>query len=218
MKKIILFALLSISLFSCVKPEDEEEKGPYPCLNGNCEGFFYISGPGEDSIDLNGYHHIKYIGLNYFTIRGELSELIPKYVINEVPLIEVGFDSDYFVLFDTVRYRYPVYSFLGLYTDKRFKDPIPVGTRTYTMAGLSDFMSPTNIVGYQIPKKFTGWEKPYARTILAVYSKYTYQPGINIFLDDEMIGDTATIFMRVVFNSDFGRQEIKNYEMKVIFE
>lgn len=217
MKKIILFALLSISLFSCTKQEEEEE-GAYPCLNGNCEGYFYISGPRQDSIDINGYHHVKWIGLTYFTIRGELSALAPEYVINELPLIEVGFDSDYFVLFDTVRYRYPVYSFLGLYTDKRFKDPIPIGSRIYTMAGISDFMSPTNIVGYQIPKKFTGWEKPYARNILAVYSKYTYQPGINVFIDDEMIGDTATIFMRVVFNSDFGRQEIKNYEMKVIFD
>lgn len=219
MKKIILFALLSITLFSCEKEGFlEEENGTYPCLNGNCEGYFYISGPGKDYIDVNNYHHVKYSGLSYFTIRGELSELAPEYVVNGVPLIEVGFDSDYFVLFDTVRYRYPVYSFLGLYTDKRFKDPIPVGTRTYTMVGLSDFMSPTNIVGYQIPKKFTGWEKPYARTILAVYSKYTYQPGLNVFIDDEMIGDTATIFMRTVFNSDFGRQVIKNYEMKVIFD
>lgn len=217
MKKIILFALLSISLFSCTKQEEEEE-GAYPCLNGNCEGYFYVSGPGQDSIDINGYHHVKWIGLTYFTIRGELSALAPEYIVNELPLIEVGFDSDYFVLFDTVRYRYPVYSFLGLYTDKRFKDPIPVGTRTYTMIGLSDYMSPTNIVGYQIPKKFTGWEKPYARTILAVYSKYTYQPGVNIFFDDEMVGDTASIFMRAVFNNDFGRQVIKNYKMNVVFD
>jgi hypothetical protein len=213
MKKIILFALLSISLFSCTKQEET-----YPCLNGNCNGYFYISGPGKDSIDNNGYHHVKWIGLNYFTIRGELSELASDYILNDIPLIEVGFDSDYFILFDTLRYRFPVYSFLGLYTDKKFKDPIPVGSRTYTMVDLSRSMSPTNIVGYQIPKKFNGWEKPYAITMLAVYSKYTYYPGVNIIFDKAMIGDTASIFMKVTFNNDFGRQVIKDYQMNVIFD
>jgi hypothetical protein len=216
MKKINLFILGIILLLSCSK--EQEEKGEYPCLNGDCQGYFYISGPFRDSIDNNNYHHVKWQGLNYFTITGELSELHPDYVLNGVPLIETGFDSDYWILLDNITYRYPVYSFRSLFTDKQYKNPIPIGTRTYTMADIANIMSPTNIVGYQIPYKFKGWDKPYALTIIGSYSKYNYQPTQNIFIDDEMVGDTATIFIRVMFNSDFGRDVIKNYKMKVIFD
>ncbi len=210
--KPIFSIILLFTLLSCQK---QEEEGTYPCVYGNCDATFEITG---DSVDANGYHHVKFKGYNYFQVKGKLDELNNKYVINGVPLIEVGFDSDYWVLFDTILYRYPVYSFLGLYTDKRFKDPIPIGSRTYTMLDIADIAGPINIAGYQIPKKFTGWDKPYARTLIGTYSKYTYNPTHNFFLDDQMIGDTATLFMRVVFNTDFGRQEIRNYSMKVVFE
>ena len=49
-------------------------------------------------------------------------------------------------------------------------------------------------------------------------SEYTYTPSQNFFIDDEMIGDSATFFMRAVFNNDFGRQDIKYYSMNVVFE
>ena len=200
-------------LLSCQKQEVEE--GKYPCVDGSCDATFEIPG---DSIDANGYHHVKFKGYNYFQVKGKLDELNSDYIINGVPSIELGFDGDYWVLFDTIRYRYPVYSFLGLYTDKRFKDPIPIGSRTYTMVDIAQIAGPINIAGYQLPKKFTGWEQPYARTLMGTYSKYTYTPTQNYIIDNEMIGDTATLFMRAVFNNDFGRQEIKYYNMNVVFE
>ena len=208
----LIFTSIVFLLLSCQK---QEEEGTYPCVDGNCDAVFEIPG---DSLDANGYHHVKFKGYNYFQVKGKLDELNSEYVINGVPLTEVGFDSDCWVLFDTIIYRYPVYSFLGIYTDKRFKDPIPVGSRTYTMVDITQFVSPLNIAGYQIPIKFSGWEKPYARTLLGTYSKYTYTPSQNYFIDDEMIGDTATLFMRAVFNNDFGRQDIIYYSMNVVFE
>jgi hypothetical protein len=33
-----------------------------------------------------------------------------------------------------------------------------------------------------------------------------------------MIGDTASIFINVLFNSDAGKSELREKEMKVIFE
>lgn len=208
----IYFFISFLLLLSCQK---QEEEGKYPCLDGNCDATFEIPG---DSVDANGYHHVKFKGYNYFQVKGKLDELNSEYIINGVPLVEVGFDSDFWVLFDTIRYRYPVYSFLGLYTDKRYKDPIPIGNRTYTMVDIANLIGPINIAGYQIPKKFTGWDKPYATTMMGTYSKYTYTPTQNFFIDDEMVGDTATLFMRAVFNNDFGRQDIKYYSMNVVFD
>lgn len=69
-----------------------------------------------------------------------------------------------------------------------------------------------------MPKKFTGWEQPDARTLMDTYSKYTYTPTQSFFIDNEMIGYTVTLFIRAVFNTDFGRQEIKYYKMNVVFK
>ncbi len=118
MRRLIFISIIAL-LLSCQKQEADE--GTYPCVDGNCEATFEIPG---DSVDANGYHHVKFKGYNYFQVKGKLDELNSEYVINGVPLIEAGFDSDYWVLFDTIGYRYPVYSFLGLYTDKHCRIPI----------------------------------------------------------------------------------------------
>ena len=59
---------------------------------------------------------------------------------------------------------------------------------------------------------------PYTSTLLGTYSKYNYYPTQNIFFDKAMIGDTASIFIQVTFNSDVGIKEIKEKEMKIIFK
>jgi len=62
------------------------------------------------------------------------------------------------------------------------------------------------------------WDCPYIETLLGSYSKYTYTPSQNIFFDNEMIGDTAHIFIRVTFNTDLGPREIRNETLNIIFE
>ena len=47
--------------------------------------------------DQNGYHHITYWGPNYFTVKGELDQLNDEYVINNVPLVDTIFDSNYWI-------------------------------------------------------------------------------------------------------------------------
>ena len=37
-------------------------------------------------------------------------------------------------------------------------------------------------------------------------------------MDDEMVGDTATIFMKVLFNNDVGFREVREQQISVIFE
>ena len=104
MKKLLL-GLSIISLFSCTKYEIIY---PAPC-DGNCDANFTIIYEGiMDSIDNNGYYVIEFNGLNYFQVKGQLSELNEQYVINDVPLIETKFDSDYWVVFDSIYFITPL--------------------------------------------------------------------------------------------------------------
>lgn len=215
MKKLLL--LLSIvSLISC----ETTTLKPYPCLDGSCDAQFIIDtivSPGSYFDSTDGYWRVKFVGLSYFTIQGKLDELDPYYVLNGVPLIETQYDSDYWVVFDTLQWTSPMYSVLSWFSDRTYQNPISIGNITYTLEDIADLHPPLNIVGYQIPKDFC-WDCPYAETILATYSKYNYLPRQQIFLDDEMVGDTARIFTRVLFNNDLGPREIRESEIKVIFE
>jgi len=216
MKKV--FAIFGIiSLFACEKSQPIQ---PYPCLDGSCDAQFFIdtlASPGSYFDSTDGYWRVKYSGLAYFTIQGQLDELDPQYVINKVPLIETQFDSDYWVVFDTLQWTSPMYSVLSWFSDQSYTQPIAVGSLTYTLEDIANIHPPLNIAGYQIPKFFC-WDCPYAPTLLGTYSKHTYQPRKQIFLDDEMVGDTATIFMKVLFNNDIGFREVREQQISVIFE
>jgi hypothetical protein len=214
MKKLILPILLTF-LLGC--NQYKQKQGTYPCIDGNCQSNFWVSTPSTSKQDANGYWHVKFWGPNYFTIKGSLSPLASDYVINGVPLIETGFDSDYWIFFDTIRYKYPVYQYMGLYSDKQFKNPISIGDRTYTLVDIANQQSPTNIVGYQITPYFC-FTCGYTPDLLCVHSKYTYAPQCNVFFSKDMIGDTANIFMRTEFNDDAGEREVRNNQMKIVFE
>ena len=210
MKKLfILFTILSA--FSCTK----ETIYPLPCL-GDCEtNYTVIYKNSPISQNSNGYYEIDWDGLNYFQIEGRLTTLNPQYVINGVPLIEVGFDSDYWVVFDNLKFQTPMYSYLGWFNDQTLNTPIAIGTHSYTLNDLIDLHPPTNIAGYQIPRYFCT-ECPYAPTIVGSHSKYTYKPKQNFLLDNEMIGDTINIFIESKFNFDLGNTETIENHLKII--
>jgi hypothetical protein len=212
-----IFALLAlIFVFSSCEKQDLR---PYPCPDGNCNFTFFVDtivSPGSYT-DSNGYIRVKHVGLNYFTIQGYLEELDPYYVVNEVPLIETQYDSDYWVIFDTISWTLPTYSYMGWFTDRQFQVPFPIGNRTYTLTEVASVMPPLNIVGYAIQKNMC-MDCPYTPTLLGTYSKYNYTPRQQIFFDNEIIGDTAQIFVRVLFNNDSGPRVTKDTTFNVIFE
>jgi len=215
MKKYLISFVVAFSLLSCEK----EPLYPYPCLDGNCDATFFIDtlvSPGS-YLATDGYWRVKHSGLNYFTIQGQLDELDPHYIINGIPLVETAFDSDYWVIFDTLKWTSPMYSVLSWFSDRTYQQPIKVGDLTYTLEDIASLHPPLNIVGYQLPKHFC-YTCPYATTLLATYSKYTYQPRQQIFFDNEMVGDTANIFVRATFNSDAGQRVVKEEKISVIFE
>ena len=201
MKRVLFIIIVFVfTILSCTK----EEPYPHPCVNDNCVADYTVVYLG-DSLNENsdGYYELQYAGLNYFQIKGKLSDLNERYIINGVPLIAAGFDSDYWVLFDTLSFTIPTYSYLGWFNDQTMSTPISIGPYTYSMIDLIDLHPPLNIVGYQIPKYFC-WECPYAPSIIGVRSRYNYRPTCNVLLDNEMIGDTINIFIESTFNTDGG--------------
>jgi len=215
MKKLVYITL--ISFFWACSPE--ELISPYPCLSSDCETFFEIDplvSPGVYQ-DNNGYFHIEHQGYNYFTIKGQLDELHPDYVVNGVPLVETVFDSDYWVWIDGITFTVPLYSVLGYFTSGDFTTPIPIGNLTYTIEDMAQNHPPLNIAGYSVnPNQCL--DCPYSETLIGTYSKYNYTPQQQIFFDNQMVGDTAKIFIKTKFNIDMGERVEIEKEFKIIFE
>ena len=204
MRKLIYITL--ISFFWACSPE--ELISPYPCL-GDCDTAFYIDplvSPGVYQ-DNNGYWHIEHQGIQYFTIKGNTSELHPDYVINGVPLIETVFDSNYWVWINNITFTVPLYSVLSYFTDGGYTNPIPIGNLTYTIEDMAQNNPPLNIVGYS-------YNLNSDINSLGTYSKYNYTPQQQIFFDNEMVEDTAIIFIKTIFPNEI---EIEK-EFKIIFE
>lgn len=212
MKKIII--ILTVSFFWACSPEEITLD---VCVDGSCDAQFYIDELVQPNAyqDANGYWHIEFYGPKYFTIRGELDEM--NYEVNGVPLVETIYDSDYWVAFDSIHFIVPTYSVLSWFTGGGFNNPVPVGNIEYTLTDLAQAQPPLNIAGYQIQKNFC-FECPYAETLLGTRSKYNYAPRQQIYLDNEMVGDTLQVFTKTIFNTDVGPREIREQSFKIIVE
>ena len=207
MKKLLLLSLVLVIFISCI--EDPFKGAPTPCLGGKCEAFYQLDPKVQPNAyqDTKGYWHIEYRGYKYFTIEGKLSQLDPYYVINGVPLIEVTYDSDYWLVFDTMSFKVPIYSVLSWFTNGDFNNLLPIGNLTYTMVGMAALHPPINIVGYQINKAMC-WDCPYSKTLIGSYSKYNYNPRQQFIFNETMKGDTLQIRIETLFNSDVGKHQV----------
>lgn len=213
MKKILIaFAL--ISFIGCTNDLTEQPV----CLDDDCYGDFYIDILGHPGTyqDSQGIWHIKHAGLNYFIVKGNLSTLDPHYVINGVPLVDTGYDSNFFYLPGNVIWTYPVYSFLGLWSSNQMNTPIPIGTQTYTFPQLITQTSIMNLAGYEIQRNpNVNVNHPAYKTYFATYSRYTYRPQQSMVFFRDFIGKTATIYIKITFGED---KVTINKELKVVFE
>ena len=144
-----------------------------------------------------------------------MSPLKEEHVINGTPMVEVRYDSDKWIVFDSMSFTIPIYSYLGSFTDKSFKNPIPVGNTTYT---LKDFpIPPFNIVGYSINENIN-LDNPYTDLSLGVRNKYDYNSRRMIHIDEYLVGDTVNIVMELQWNIDIGTTVVKEHKLKVIIE
>ena len=205
--RLFIYIGLGFLLTSCGK--EEINSIAYPCLDGECNTEFWIDplvSPGVYQ-DENGYWHIEHRGYNYFTIKGRIDELHPGYVVNDVPVMSTVFDSDYWVWIDGITFTVPLYSPLGYFTDGDLDNPIPVGDMTYTIEDIAQIAPPLNIVGYT----YNSGDNVYD---LGTYSRYNYTPQQQIFFDNQMVGDTAKVFIETIFRDDV----VVNKEFKIIFD
>ena len=172
MKKILI--VLSLIFIGCEK----EEIRPFPCLDGNCGYQFAvdtISSPGA-KLSPDGYWRVKHNGINYFTIRGLISQLHPVYVVNKVPMVETKYDSDYWIVFDTIQFSTPMYGYMGWFNDQTLNNPIPMGNHVFTINYLKSITSIFNKSGSQnrnISDLSTFKEINKCNTSLSAIIKYT---------------------------------------------
>lgn len=211
MNKFLLILGFSFLLASC----SEEEIITYPCLGGDCDNEFWIDtnvNPGS-YLDEDGYWHVPHSGANYLTIEGQLSILSNDYLINGVPQLETVYDSNYWVWIDSITFTIPLYSLLGYFVNGDWNNPIPIGNLTYTLTEMANNHPPLNIVGYSINSNQC-FDCPYSETLLGTYSKYNYNPRQQIFFDNEMVGDTAKVFIQTRYPEDI----IIEKQINLIFE
>ena len=144
-----------------------------------------------------------------------LDKISEEYVVNDVPLVEVAYDSNYWVTFDDLSFTVPLYSPFGLQTQTGTR--IPVGDLTYSIGDIAKLMEPLNIAGYQITKN-TCFDCPYSERLFATYSQYTYKPRQQFYLDNRMKGDTLSVYVKATFNTDLGWSEEMKHELKIIID
>ena len=205
LNRLLVLIGVGFLLTSCSK----EEITPYPCLDGDCSINFEIDplvSPGVYQ-DENGYWHIEHQGYNYFTIQGQLDELHNDYYVNGVPLVETIFDSNYWVWINSITFTVPLYSVLGFFTNGDFLNPIPIGNLVYTITDMAQNFPPLNIAGYS-------YNPDSEENVLGSFSKYNLEPRQQIFFDTQMVGDTASVFIKTIYPQNI---EIEN-QIKIIFE
>ena len=216
-KTILLFLALILSLIfapSCTKQDTISNS---PCPDGDCNSTFQVVYKGQPiNPNSDGSYDVEFDGLGYFQIVGNNEHMSGDYVeINGVPQIDTKYDTDYFIVFDSLSISVPMYSYLGWFNDNTLNTPIPIGNYSYTITNLIASHPPYNIAGYQIPMHFCT-TCPYAESIIGTHSRYNYNPTQNFTLDDEMIGDTINAFIQVDYNnSGFGATQTKNYTFQI---
>ena len=55
-------------------------------------------------------------------------------------------------------------------------------------------------------------------TLFDTHSTYTYRPQHSFYLDDRMIGDTLSVFIKVTFNTDLGESEEQEQVLNIIVD
>jgi hypothetical protein len=215
MKNFIYYIFILLVLSSCTA--ESLTSTSQVCQDGHCDAEFWIDtnvNPGS-YIDSQGIWHIEYSGRTYFTLKGSLDKLMPDYISNGVPLIETGYDSNFFFSTENVQWTFPVYSFLGLSSNNTLTTAIPYGSKTKTIPQIqASGIDITNLVGYQITK-ITTFDKPYSADLLSTWSKYNYTPQQSMVFLPSFVGKTADIYVKVAWGEGV---ESREYKIKVIFE
>lgn len=216
MKKLKLLPFLGLLLVGISCTSDKLERDI--CAGGDCNVEFWVEPLGHPGTykDVDGVWHIKHAGLDYFTVKGKVNEIDPNSVINGIPLVSTGFDSNFFYILGNVTWTYPTYSFLGLWSSNQMNTPIPYGTGTFTFPQLIQQTTIQNLAGYEIQHNpNVNIHHPAYKTYFATYSRYTYNPQQQMVFFDDFEGKKAVIYIEVTLGEN---KKKVNKELIVVFE
>lgn len=196
-----MFILALLALLGCSKANDPV---PAPCTDCTLTVTVdTIVSPGSWK-DANDYWHVKLNGIKYFTMESRMSEVHERYTVNNVPLVAIDWDSDYWVMFDSLGFKFQLFSPFGYVTGAGTR--IPVGDTVITLKVNSQ---PTNIIGYVHSPNRTG----------GVETRYSSYARKQIIFTKEMVGDTAIVFTRGIWNTDYIGPKVERVSQHcIIFE
>ena len=173
--KKLLGLFLILLLISCAGSEDRDISTKYYSAK------FWVDTVGHPGTyqDTGGVWHIKHAGLNYFTVKGELSTNDTSIEINHIPDIETSYDSNFFFLPGNIVWTYPVYSYLGLWGSNQMNTPIAIGTKTYTFPQIAGQNVIMNLVGYTIEPHIDWYaNQSVLQTYFCTSSRYTDRKSV----------------------------------------
>lgn len=169
--------------------------------------------------DDNGYTHIEYNGPAYFTAKMKVSKVDPEYLVNDVPLVQVEWDSDYWMILENIQLAVAYYRPFGLWS-QGFAQPIAAVNTTINLNDAVGLYGMTNAVGYSIDKE-TCLDCPYSKSLYGIRTQVNERTLItqkSIILTNEMVGDTMTLYTKAKFAYDnqYNREETVMDSLQIV--
>jgi hypothetical protein len=206
---LVLIILLLFALSSCTKDVEDVNA----CLLGDCDFTMQIdkSSQPDSYVDESGYHHIKFFGPKYFSVKTTYSQLKSNYVIGNIPLIESQWDTNmWYTLVDGIVMWTSRYSPFGEFT-ANFSFSIPTSTNPIVIPSVSDLNELQNASGQYMRNGVKG-------PVISTSPNVDFVGKHNFFFLPEMIGDTLVIENRTEFAYGSEVSETVKKTIKVILE
>ena len=199
---------------------------PPACPNG-CDTEVWVDNLAQPNAyeDENGYTHIEFRGPSYFTAKMQVSDVDPEYRINNIPLVQVEWDSDYWMILENLQLAVSYYRPFGMWT-QGFSQPLAYLNTVITLADAVGLYGMTNAVGYSIDDN-TCLDCPYTENLYGIRTQVnenTLTTQKSVILNQDMVGDTLTIYTKATFAysgmqlDTHGRQETVIDSLRIVVD
>jgi len=193
---------------------------PPACPEG-CDSEIWIDNLTQPDayVDDNGYTHLFYNGGNYFTVKMRVADVDPEYRVNGIPLVQVEWDSDYWMILENLQLSVSYYRPFGLWT-QGFSQPLAYMNTTITLRDAAGLYGMTNAVGYAIDNE-TCLDCPYSESLYGIRTQVNEDDLMtqkSILINRDMIGDTLTVYTKAkyAYTNQYGRSETVKDSIKLI--
>lgn len=200
--EILLMILVAIGLLTiCSCQAEDDPLGSGACLLGDCKTVLEIdlSSQPDAYLDENGYWHIKYYGVPYFSVKARFSPLKNRHVRSTIPMIKSTWDSSVWYIPGEISLWSSSYSPFGDFTNN-FSYAIANNTYQIVIPRLDEINEIMNISGRYMRNGIMG-----PRT--STHSTPTYYTKQPMMLSRDMVGDTIQVWNESYFAYDSSQME-----------